>query len=527
MARRRRRGARTTPSSSATTRRRCPTRARCAQPARRARGLADLRPRRLRVDRRRTGRARARPLGDLRAARRHVHAGGHLRLRDRAARPPRRPRHRPRRGAAGQLLRRSARLGLRRRPVGSGARAVRRPRRIQAVRRRVPRARASASCSTSSTTTSDPRAPTSAASAPTSPARTTGGPDSTSTVPDSDEVRALRPRQRAGLVAGLPRRRAAPRRRPRAGRHAGAAPPRGPCRPRSGALSAERGPPAHPDRRERPQRPADRHAACRARARHGRPVVRRPAPRAARPPDRRDRRLLRRLRAQPGALAKTLRGAFFHDGTWSSFRGRTHGRPVDTAAMPGSAFLAYLQNHDQIGNRAAGDRISATISPGLLACGAAIVLLGPYTPMLFMGEEWAASTPWQFFASFPDPELAEAVRTGRRREFGRHGWGESEVPDPMDPATYERSKLDWSEIGRGRSRRRPGCLPIADRAAAGAPRPLRSVAGRLPGRRRRDSSIVMHRGSLQVRGRLRRRVVRGRRDRERTTDWDLTGDACP
>ncbi|MCW2831850.1 MAG: treZ, partial [Aeromicrobium sp.] len=150
--------------------------------------------------------------------------------------------------------------------------------------------------------------------------------------------------------------------------------------------------------------------------------------------------------AAPGALAKTLRGAFFHDGTWSSFRERTHGRPVDTRTVPGSAFLAYLQDHDQIGNRATGDRISASITPGLQACGAAIVLLGPYTPMLFMGEEWAASTPWQFFASFPDPELADAVRSGRRREFGRHGWGENEVPDPMDPATLERSTLDWSEL---------------------------------------------------------------------------------
>ncbi len=150
--------------------------------------------------------------------------------------------------------------------------------------------------------------------------------------------------------------------------------------------------------------------------------------------------------AAPGALATTLRGAFFHAGTWSSFRERTHGRPVDTLLLTGISFLAYLQNHDQIGNRATGDRISASISPGLQACGAAIVLLGPYTPMLFMGEEWAASTPWQFFASFPDPELAEAVRTGRRREFGRHGWGESEVPDPMDPATVERSTLDWSEV---------------------------------------------------------------------------------
>ncbi len=150
--------------------------------------------------------------------------------------------------------------------------------------------------------------------------------------------------------------------------------------------------------------------------------------------------------AARGALAKTLRRAFFHDGSWSSFRGRSHGRPVDRAALSGTSFLAYVQNHDQIGNRATGDRISATVSPGLIACGAAIVLLGPYTPMLFMGEEWAASTPWQFFASFPDPELADAVRNGRRKEFGRHGWGESEVPDPMDVATYERSKLNWSEL---------------------------------------------------------------------------------
>lgn len=150
--------------------------------------------------------------------------------------------------------------------------------------------------------------------------------------------------------------------------------------------------------------------------------------------------------AAPDALAKTLRGAFFHDGTWSSFRERTHGRPVDTTSVPGSAFVTYLQDHDQVGNRATGDRISATISPGRQVCGAAVVLLGPFTPMLFMGEEWAASTPWQFFASFPDPELAEAVRSGRRREFGRHGWGESEVPDPMDAATVERSTLRWDEV---------------------------------------------------------------------------------
>ncbi|MEV6608940.1 malto-oligosyltrehalose trehalohydrolase [Kutzneria sp. NPDC051319] len=145
------------------------------------------------------------------------------------------------------------------------------------------------------------------------------------------------------------------------------------------------------------------------------------------------------------ALAATLTGVFLHAGTWSEFRGRHHGRPVNTLTTQGHRFLGYLQNHDQIGNRATGDRLSATVSPGLLACGAAIVLCSPYTPMIFMGEEWAASTPWQFFASFPDPKLAEAVRTGRRKEFADHGWAAQDVPDPMDPATFERSKLRWEE----------------------------------------------------------------------------------
>lgn len=204
--------------------------------------------------------------------------------------------------------------------------------------------------------------------------------------------------------------------------------------------------------------------------------------------------------AAPGALAKTLRGAFFHDGTWSSFRGRSHGRPVNTSELPGTAFLAYLQNHDQIGNRATGDRISATISPGLLACGAAIVLLGPYTPMLFMGEEWAATTPWQFFASFPDPELAEAVRTGRRREFGRHGWGESEVPDPMDVATFQRSKLDWSEVSSPQHKSihdlYRSLIALRREHPELSDPSLENFAVEVADD---DSWIVMHRGSFQVR----------------------------
>jgi maltooligosyltrehalose trehalohydrolase len=153
-------------------------------------------------------------------------------------------------------------------------------------------------------------------------------------------------------------------------------------------------------------------------------------------------------RAPMAALAKTLTRGFFHDGTYSSFRGRTHGRPVDVANTPAHRFLGYAQTHDQIGNRALGDRLSATLSPGLLACAAALVLTGPYTPMLFMGEEWGATTPWQYFTDHTDPGLAEAVRAGRRREFTAHGWSEDQVPDPQDPATRDRSCLDRSERER-------------------------------------------------------------------------------
>jgi maltooligosyltrehalose trehalohydrolase len=152
--------------------------------------------------------------------------------------------------------------------------------------------------------------------------------------------------------------------------------------------------------------------------------------------------------AAEGALEKVLRTPFFHDGTWSSFRGRAHGRPVDPVSVPGWRFVASLQTHDQVGNRATGDRLSATVSPGLLACGAALLLTSPWTPMLFMGEEWGAATPWQYFTDHTDPALGAAVREGRRSEFAAHGWGREQVPDPQDPTTFEASRLDWSEPGR-------------------------------------------------------------------------------
>ncbi|WP_369184338.1 malto-oligosyltrehalose trehalohydrolase [Streptomyces sp. Y1] len=152
-------------------------------------------------------------------------------------------------------------------------------------------------------------------------------------------------------------------------------------------------------------------------------------------------------RAPLAALAKSLRHGYFHDGTWSTFRGRRHGRPF-TPTGAGHRLLGYLQTHDQIGNRALGDRISTTLPTGRLACGAALVLTSPFTPMLFMGEEWGAATPWQYFTDHTDPGLAEAVRQGRRREFTDHGWAAEAVPDPQEPATLLRSVLDWTEPHR-------------------------------------------------------------------------------
>jgi malto-oligosyltrehalose trehalohydrolase len=145
-------------------------------------------------------------------------------------------------------------------------------------------------------------------------------------------------------------------------------------------------------------------------------------------------------------LAQTLTRVFRHDGSWSSFRGRSHGRPVDTARTPAHRFLGYLQDHDQVGNRAVGDRIADLVGDGLLRVGAGLVLTAPFTPMLFMGEEWGADTPWQYFTNHEEAWLATAVRDGRRSEFAAYGWDVADVPDPEDPQTFIRSKLDWSQL---------------------------------------------------------------------------------
>ena len=157
------------------------------------------------------------------------------------------------------------------------------------------------------------------------------------------------------------------------------------------------------------------------------------------------------------ALAKVLTGAFLHDGGWSTFRGAPWGKPVP-AGTDGHRFVVFSSNHDQVGNRALGDRPSQHLTGGGLAGAAALVLTSPFTPMLFMGEEWGARTPWQFFTDHSEPELVDGIRRGRTAEFGGHGWaelygGEVDVPDPQAPSTVEVSRLDWDEPARAEHRR--------------------------------------------------------------------------
>ena len=147
-----------------------------------------------------------------------------------------------------------------------------------------------------------------------------------------------------------------------------------------------------------------------------------------------------------GALARALRHAFVYDGEFSPHRRRHHGRPVE--GLSGHRFLGYLQNHDQVGNRARGDRSSHLMGPKKLKIGAALVLASPFLPMLFQGEEWGASTPFFYFTDYREPELANAVREGRCREFAAFGWKPEDTADPQARETFEQSKLNWNEISK-------------------------------------------------------------------------------
>jgi maltooligosyltrehalose trehalohydrolase len=117
--------------------------------------------------------------------------------------------------------------------------------------------------------------------------------------------------------------------------------------------------------------------------------------------------------------------------------------------LPGYQFLGYIQNHDQIGNRAAGERISHLAGLRRAKIAAGVVLACPFIPMLFQGEEWAASSPFQYFTQHEDHALGKAVSEGRRGEFVAFGWDPEQVPDPQSPSTFENSKLRWDELTGG------------------------------------------------------------------------------
>ncbi|WP_288766423.1 malto-oligosyltrehalose trehalohydrolase [uncultured Varibaculum sp.] len=154
--------------------------------------------------------------------------------------------------------------------------------------------------------------------------------------------------------------------------------------------------------------------------------------------------------ADPEALSKIYSQVFYHNGTFSSFRGKNWGAPVP-ADMERNRFFGFASNHDQVGNRALGDRPSEKLSPGLLAGQAALILASPFTPMLFQGEEWGSRSRFQFFTDYADEGIGKAVDEGRKREFASHDWdkiygGEVEVPSPQALSTFLNSKLLWQEL---------------------------------------------------------------------------------
>lgn len=143
-------------------------------------------------------------------------------------------------------------------------------------------------------------------------------------------------------------------------------------------------------------------------------------------------------------IGKSLKAVYVYDGKYSRYRKAIHGRAAEHC--DGNNFVCYIQNHDQVGNRAMGERISHLVSMEKAKIGAAMVLTAPFVPMIFQGEEFAASSPFQYFTDVSDEKLARGITQGRKNEFGAFGWRPEEVPDPQSEETFLRSKLNWSEI---------------------------------------------------------------------------------
>ena len=143
-------------------------------------------------------------------------------------------------------------------------------------------------------------------------------------------------------------------------------------------------------------------------------------------------------------LAKSLRCVFVYDGNYSEYRQRNHGRQV--VGLSGHRFVGFVQNHDQVGNRAQGERVSHEAGEGRAKIAAALVLTAPFVPMLFQGEEFGASAPFLYFTDYDNPELGRMISEGRKREFVSFGWAPEQIPDPQDEQTFNQSKLNWAEL---------------------------------------------------------------------------------
>ncbi len=146
-------------------------------------------------------------------------------------------------------------------------------------------------------------------------------------------------------------------------------------------------------------------------------------------------------------VAASLRDGYVYQGKYSVHRGRRHGRPP--LGVEPRQLVVSAQNHDQIGNRAQGERLSMMLSVPQLKAVAALTLLAPFVPLLFQGEEWGAQTPFLYFTDHEDPDLGRRVAEGRSREFSAFRW-QGAVPDPQEADTFERSKLNWSELSAPR-----------------------------------------------------------------------------
>ena len=144
-----------------------------------------------------------------------------------------------------------------------------------------------------------------------------------------------------------------------------------------------------------------------------------------------------------GHFARAVQQAFVYAGAHSAHRQRVHGRQLQD--VPGWRLVVAAQNHDQVGNRATGERLSHLVSSRRLKIAAALLLTSPFVPLVFQGEEWGAFSPFQYFTAHEDQELGNQVAEGRRKEFAAFGWAPSSVPDPQSSETFKRSRLRWDE----------------------------------------------------------------------------------